>query len=225
MSTLIVVAHPDDEVLGAGGLAAGLSAAGESVCCCIMSGSAGARRGRPHVKQLNEQMRRAHELLGIEDSHIADFPNIGFNTVPHLELVQFVEEAIRRTEATRIVTHHPEDLNVDHRHTSQACQAAARLFQRTDDTKPLDSLLFMEVLSSTDWVFAASRGGFQPQAFYELGEELVERKLDAMRLFEGVMRDFPHPRSTEIIRGLAALRGGQAGVEYAEAFQVAFERI
>lgn len=38
------------------------------------------------------------------------------------------------------------------------------------------------------------------------------------------MRDYPHPRSEEVVRGLSALRGAQAGVEYAEAVQVVFER-
>ena len=225
MSTLIVVAHPDDEVLGAGGLAVGLSASGESVQCCILSGGAEARRGRPELDRLRDQTQKAHRLLGIQASIIGEFPNIAFNTVPHIDLVRFIEDAVRETAATRLVTHHPEDLNVDHRYTSQACQAAARLFQRIDGVPPLESLLFMEVLSSTDWAFAASRESFQPQAFYELGEDLLSRKLEAMACFDGVMRDFPHPRSEEIIRGLAALRGGQAGVKYAEAFQVGFARI
>jgi LmbE family N-acetylglucosaminyl deacetylase len=170
-------------------------------------------------------MQQAHELLGIRESIVGDFPNIAFNTVPHVELVRFMEEAVRKTQATRLITHHPEDLNVDHRYTSQACQAAARLFQRTDGVPPLESLLFMEVLSSTDWAFAPSRESFRPQAFYSLGEDLVTRKLEALACFEGVMRDFPHPRSAKIIRGLAAVRGGQAGVKYAEAFQVGFARI
>lgn len=36
----------------------------------------------------------------------------------------------------------------------------------------------------------------------------------------GVMRPYPHPRSTEYISGLAAMRGGQWGLMYAEAFEV-----
>jgi hypothetical protein len=39
------------------------------------------------------------------------------------------------------------------------------------------------------------------------------------------MRDFPHPRSEEIVRGLAAYRGGQAGIKYAEAFQTVFHTL
>jgi hypothetical protein len=41
--------------------------------------------------------------------------------------------------------------------------------------------------------------------------------------YRGVMRDFPHPRSVEAIRGLAAKRGGESGYNYAEAFQLVFQ--
>ena len=34
------------------------------------------------------------------------------------------------------------------------------------------------------------------------------------------MRTYPHPRSVEYITGLAAMRGGQWGLQYAEAFEV-----
>ena len=46
-----------------------------------------------------------------------------------------------------VFTHHPADLNNDHLHTSLACQAAARLFQRRPDLTLLKELLFMEVPS------------------------------------------------------------------------------
>jgi hypothetical protein len=36
------------------------------------------------------------------------------------------------------------------------------------------------------------------------------------------MRDFPHPRSEEVIKSYAAIRGAEAGLKYAEAFQVVF---
>ena len=60
----------------------------------------------------------------------ADFPNIKMNTVPHLELVQFIEHCIDDFQAEAIVTHHPTDTNNDHVMTSGAAQAACRLFQR-----------------------------------------------------------------------------------------------
>lgn len=101
--------------------------------------------------------------------------------------------------------------------------AAARLFQRKAGLKPLNSLHLMETLSATDWRFPAIGDGFQPNCFIEV-EDYLEQKIKALDCYSQVMRDFPHPRSAEIIRGLAAYRGGQAGQRYAEAFQTVFSR-
>lgn len=225
MSTLIVVAHPDDEVLGCGGLAARLAQAGEPVAACILSGAAEARQQRPTVDQLRRHAREAMSILGLPEPVLGPFPNIAFNTVPHLELVQFIEGVMRERGATRIYTHHPSDLNNDHYHTSHACRAAARLFQRDASVPPLERLAYVEILSSTDWSFPGTASPFVPTGFVELGEELLARKLEALAAYQGIMRPFPHPRSEEVIRGLAAYRGGQAGMRYAEAFQVAFDRL
>ncbi len=226
MSVLIVVAHPDDEVLGCGGAAAYFAAQGIAVHSCILSSQVDARRQRPEAAQLQEDLHRAQAVLGLQEPILGTFPNIHFNTVGHLKLVQFIEDAIVHTGADVIFTHHPHDLNNDHHHTSLACQAAVRLFQRRPHAlPPLRAFYFMEVLSSTDWAFRGQNNAFQPDTFMELGRGLLDRKLEALQVYRGVMREFPHPRSREIIEGLAAYRGGQAGMHYAEAFQTAFRAL
>ena len=222
MSVLIVVAHPDDEVLGCGGTAAALAASGMPVRCCVLSGKVDARSGRPDVSELSDDLGRAHRLLGLGEAIIGDFPNIRFNTVPHLEMVQFIEQAIVATDADTIFTHHAQDLNNDHLHVSRACQAAARLSRRRSGIRPLRGLYYMEILSSTDWAFAGSAGGFEPDSFFEIGETFLATKLEALSAFRGVMRDYPHSRSTAGVRALATMRGAQAGMNLAEAFQTAF---
>ena len=59
----------------------------------------------------------------------------------------------------------------------------------------------------------------------EVGKEGVDAKVKAHSMYRGVMRPYPHPRSAEAIEGLAAYRGGQAGCNYAEAFEVVMRRI
>jgi hypothetical protein len=80
----------------------------------------------------------------------------------------------------------------------------------------------MEVLSSTEWTFGAGGDQFRAEAFCEIGEEMLEKKIDALQCYRGVLRDYPHPRSRESVRALSTLRGSQAGVRFAEAFQAPF---
>lgn len=220
MSYLIVVAHPDDEVLGAGATMHKLAREGEEINVCVLCGQAQARAGLSD--QLGAEMQDCLRLLGVNRVFVGDFPNIKMNTTPHLSLVQFIERAILETGADHIITHHPSDLNNDHHQTSIACQAAVRIFQRRADVPALKELLFMEVLSSTEWALNTSVGDFRPNTFVEVGKEGVDIKLRALSCYKDVMRPYPHPRSTEAITGLAAYRGCQAGLCYAEAFESAF---
>ena len=225
MSYLVVVAHPDDEVLGAGAWIYRLTQKGEEVNVLIMCSQAAARAFRPEDAELQADMHRCMEMLGVHRVILGDFPNIKMNTVPHLELVQLIEKAMVETKADTVITHHPSDLNNDHVQTSLACQAAVRLFQRRTDVPALRELLFMEVPSSTEWALNTSASDFRPNTYEEVGKETVERKLQALACYRGVMRPYPHPRSEEAILGLAAYRGSVSGCDYAEAFECAMRRI
>ena len=222
MKYLVVVAHPDDEVLGAGATIHKLCKQGNEVAVCIMANHAAARANISQT--LIEDEKKALEVLGVRKVYQADFPNIKMNIVPHLELVQFIEKAIEDFGAEAIITHHPSDTNNDHVMTSSAAQAACRLFQRREGVPTMKLFLFMEVLSSTEWSLISSADRFCPNYFVEIGEEGVEKKINALKEYKGVMRPYPHPRSEEAIKGVAAYRGAQAGCYYAESFECVFER-
>lgn len=225
MKYLVVVAHPDDEVLGAGATIQKMVQSGYQVDVCIMSADANARAFRPEDTELKEDMNASLDILGVNKRYWGSFPNIKMNTVDHLSLVQFIEKAIMESNPDVIITHHAADTNNDHLHTSLACQAAARLFQRRPEVTPLKELWFMEVLSSTDWVTNTAMNKIAPNTYIEVGKEGVEAKIKALATYRGVMRPYPHPRSEEVITGLAAMRGGESGCNYAEAFECVFRRI
>ena len=223
MNILFVVAHPDDEVLGAGATIHKLVEDGNKVAVCTLANHAAARKNISAT--LQEDQSKAFEILGIHKAYAGDFPNIQMNTVPHLRLVQFIEAAIEDWKAESIYTHHPSDTNNDHVMTSYAAQAASRLFQRKQGIPQLKQFVYMEVPSSTEWSFDSSSNRFSPNMFVEIGKKGIEIKLKALSAYTGVMRPFPHPRSEEAITGLAAYRGVQAGCNYAEAFESVFFRI
>ena len=222
MRTLIVVAHPDDETLGAGAAIHRRTQEGNPVAVATMANQAAARTNLSST--LAEEQQRAFELLGITKAYAADFPNIKMNTVPHLELVQFIESCIADFGAEAVITHHPSDVNNDHATTSGAVQAAVRLFQRREGIPALRELRYMENASATEWSLDSSLNRFLPNHYVEIGEEGLAVKLQALACYKGVMRPYPHPRSAEALRGLAAWRGAQAGCLYAEAFETVFRR-
>lgn len=220
MKYLIVVAHPDDEVLGAGASMWKWNNNCDSVEVAIMCTEAKARAFRPEDKELDDDKNQAIDFLGVKKKYEATFPNIEMNTVPHIKLVQFIESAIMESKPDIIITHHPADTNNDHLHTSMACQEAIRLFQRRSEVKCVKEFWYMETPSCTEWAINNAMNLFRPNCYVEVGIEGVEAKIKALSMYRGVMRPYPHPRSTEYIKGLAAMRGGQWRQNYSEAFEV-----
>ncbi len=223
MNYLIVVAHPDDEVLGVGATIHKLINEGNKVAVATMVSQAAARKDLSSTLSSDEE--EALTILGVIKAYYADFPNIKMNTVPHLEMVQFVEACIEDWKAEAIITHHPADTNIDHIETSRAAQAACRLFQRRENIPAMKEFMYMEIPSSTEWSVDSSSNRFTPNCYMEIGKEGVDVKIKALSAYKGVMRPYPHPRSEEAVRGLAVYRGSQAGCEYAEAFEVVMRRM
>lgn len=227
MKFLIVVAHPDDEVLGAGASIYKwtnsidlLTGKKNEVDVAIMCSEAKARAFRPGDEELNSDLDKSATYLGIIKRYEATFPNIEMNTVPHLKLVQFIESAIKESEPDIIITHHPADTNNDHLQTSMACQEAIRLFQRRPEVKRVKEFWYMEVPSCSEWAINNAMNLFRPNCYVEVGREGVDAKIKALSMYRGVMSPYPHPRSAEYITALAAMRGGQWGQNYSESFEV-----
>lgn len=220
---LVVVAHPDDEILGFGATGAKLARAGEIVQTVILCGDVNVRSKKPRDEELLADIGAANALVGFNEPVLGRFPNIRMNTVDHVDIVRFIEEQIQKYEPERIFTHHPADLNNDHVQVAYACLAASRLFQRRSDVRAIRGLHLMEVQSATDWSFGVEKVLFTPNLFIEINNEL-EQKIEALSCYRSVMREYPHPRSPEAIRGLAAYRGGQSGQKFSEAFQTVFMR-
>lgn len=223
LKNLVVVSHPDDEILGFGGTGHKLRAKGEIVQPLILCGKVSAREKNPGELELINNIKKANDFLGFNFPILGDFPNLQFNNVAHIELVQFIEKQIIEIQPDRIFTHFPNDLNDDHRQVSNACQVAAKISQRNPSFKPINGLYFMEILSSTEWSNNQSNLGFNPNIFIDISSS-IEKKIKSLSFYKNVMRDPPHPRSESVIKSLSVFRGTQIGFKNAEAFQVCFQR-
>ena len=189
-----------------------------------MSAEAKARAFRPEDNELEDDTHAALAFIGVGKEYESTFPNIEMNTVSHLKLVQHIEAAIKESEPDIIITHHPADTNNDHLQTSMACQEAIRLFQRRPEVKRVKEFWYMEVPSCTEWKINNAMQTFNPNCFLEVGPDGVQAKVKALSMYRGVMRPYPHPRSEAYITGLAAYRGSQFQLNYAEAFEIVLRK-
>ena len=221
---LLIVAHPDDEILGFGGTGAKLVNSGEIVQAVILSGKVEQRFLKPNDEELYANCLKANSHLGFQKPIFGEFPNLKMNNVDHIELVKFIESQILKFNPRRVFTHHPCDLNDDHKQISFACQAAARFFQRqkNDFESNFRELYLMEILSSTDWSFNTNNMSFRPNTFFDI-TNTIDAKIDSLSKYVDVMRESPHPRSYKVIKSHSAFRGSQCKCEYAEAFELIFK--
>ena len=212
----VIMAHPDDEVLGCGASIARLAGEGASVHILIMATGL-TSRGEADAKALDalkDETKAAANMLGAASVEFADFPDNAMDTRALLDVVKTVEIFIRKTDPDMIFTHHSGDINIDHDITQRAVLTAARMLP---DTKPIE-ILACEVLSSTEFGPADKR--LKPHCYIRVGDDNLQAALDALGCYKGEIRHWPHPRSKEALMHQLRLRGAECGWGAAEVFEI-----
>ena len=216
---LVIVAHPDDEVLGCGGTIAKNTANGTEVKIIYIADGESSRtqHSGSDVGLIEDRLKSARDSclkLGVKDIVSLDYPDQMLDTIPCLTITQSLEEIIQEFKPSIVLTHSPNDLNLDHRITSNAVMTACRPLPHSS----VRGIFAFEVLSSTEWA-VNQYSAFVPTVYADITDH-IDIKIDALTSYDNEMRSFPHPRSYQAVRALAQYRGATAGCEYAEAFQL-----
>jgi len=212
---LAVVAHPDDEALGAGGTLAGHAAHGDDTYIAFLADGVGARGAdRAAVDQRAESAKLAAGILGAREPRFLGFPDNRVDSLSLLDVVKAIEAVIAEIQPDTIYTHHSGDLNVDHALCHRAVMTACRPLPGC----PVRRIFAMEVVSSTEWATQGSNI-FNPNRFVDIsaGRSAKHRALAA---YAEEMRPFPHLRSLEAVKALEVWRGASVALPCAEAFMV-----
>lgn len=216
---LIVAAHPDDEILGCGATVPKLIREGCKAASLILGEGVtsrdqkrDAKKRKEEIRQLNKQAHKANALIGIKKVFTYDFPDNRFDTVALLDIVKVIEKIKDDIKPDIIFTHYRNDLNIDHQITYKAVITASR---------PLPGELVKEIYSfqiptSTEWNYPFT---FNPTVFFDI-TKTIDKKIEALKIYRGEIRSFPHPRSEEAVKLIARNWGIKAGLPYAEAFEL-----
>lgn len=212
--TLIIAAHPDDEVLGAGGWLARYP----NTCHLVILSEGSSANGDPlgslehqrRVEAKRTALRTVASRFGIGELHYGNEPVLQLHKAG-IDLAAMTDHLVRHLRPTIILTHNPTDLNQDHRVTAETALIAARSYAAGASVKA--------VLGFTvDPMSAPHLSAREPDFFLRLTEDQVAAKLAACALYESEMRPWPHPRSVAALEHHLRWSGACIGHPAAEPY-------
>ena len=221
---LIVVAHPDDELLGLGASMNRLiSDYNTSVHVVILGEGITSRSDTRDVEKWEEELlihrnniKQAQAAIGYKSVSIYDFPDNRFDTVALLDIIKVIEKEKAEFKPDVIFTHHGGDVNIDHQRTFEAVITSCRPLPN----ETVKTIITFETPSGTEWRASSDPRHFIPNMFVNISEENLQAKINAMECYEFEKRQFPHPRSPEALMIFAQRWGITVGIKLAEAFCV-----
>lgn len=221
---LVVVAHPDDEVLGPGATMYRLINDYGCVVRAVILGEGITSRSNTRDTEIWKEQLKLHKAnietarkyIGYESIGVYDFPDNRFDSKALLDIIKVVESEKDAFNPDVIFTHHGGDVNVDHQKTFEAVITATRPMAH----EKTSAILTFETMSGTEWRATSDPRHFLPNLIIEISEEGLEAKCKAMESYEFEKRTYPHPRSSKALKVRAQMWGVANGIKLAEAFQV-----
>ncbi len=221
---MLVVAHPDDELLGLGASMHKLiKKFGCKVKVVILGEGITSRSDARDVKKWKKELathkqniKNAAKAIGYHEVKTYDFPDNRFDSVALLDLVKVIEKEKNEFKPEIIFTHHGGDTNVDHRQTFDAVITATRPMSH----EVVKTIIAFETPSSTEWQAFNHPNYFKPNLFLEVSKKDLDAKIKGMESYEFEKRKYPHPRSPKALEIQCQRNGVIVGKEYAEAFML-----
>lgn len=219
---LIVVAHPDDELLGVGATMHKLINEYQVQTHVVILGEGITSRSdtrdttlwKKELADHKDNIKKAQATIGYHSVCIYDFPDNRFDTAGLLDIIKVIEKEKAAFEPEIIFTHHGGDLNIDHQRTFEAVITACRPMA----SEMAKTIVTFETPSGTEWRASTDPRHFIPNLFVSISKNNLDAKIKGMESYEFEKREYPHPRSPEALKIQAQRWGIAVGCEYAEAF-------
>lgn len=218
MKILAIICHPDDMEITCGGTLLKYKKAGHEVTVCnVSNGDMG------HYSIMPEELRKIRRQETLNSCKIAGFKSvtadIGDLTVNSADMgqVKTLIKIIRDENPDLIITHHPNDYCSDHVETSKLVFKASfaatcpHFMEECGDAVALTPLYYTDTDLGINMI---------PTEYVDISEEMdVKEKM--LSCHESQIIWLKEHDGYDVIaeqRKLAAARGAQCGVKYAEGF-------
>ncbi len=219
-TVLVLAPHPDDEILGCGGLMAKIKKLGGKVYVimfCVgnvkqIGGESNTDTRTKEVEQVMDHMK----VDGYEIVYMDDEIHLKLDMLPRKDLIDIIESksnfSINKINPDIIAVPSLACQNQDHEAVFHAAFTACRPRVKEGLKNAVTVLVYEQV--DNLWT---SRG-FKPNFYVDISEYL-DTKINALALYSSQMREEPNLRCIENVERLSKLRGSEICVKAAEAFE------
>lgn len=219
---LVVAVHADDETLGCGGTLLKHKAQGDEIYWLLLTGptlnhpSHFTEERIQARKEIVDRINNAYSFNGLE---YLELPTQLLHTLDLRDIIKKISDVFKRIQPNIIYTMFANDVHSDHRVAFDAVYSCTKSFRYPF----IEKIYMMETLSETEFALSVPAKTFIPNVYVDITDS-IDKKLEIMQLYPKEVMAEPYPRSLSSIKAQARVRGSRAGVMYAEAFMLLFER-
>lgn len=221
---LVISPHPDDEVIGCGGLIQKVKKAGGKVYIHFLTiGDTKdfSKKGLSTGFERKEEIEKVSDFLNYDDydiSYVGNEFQLKLDKLGRLALTNRIERessvAIEKIKPTIVSFPSPDSYNQDHVVAAKATHAALR---NSSTEKYFVPNVFIYEEAADNWSLSPASA---PNLYVTLSKDEFEIKIKALKLYSSQWRRFPSSRSERTLTALETLRGSGSNSEYAEAFHL-----
>lgn len=219
---LCVAVHADDETLGCGGTLLKHKAQGDEIYWLLLTGPTqnySVSFSNEHIQERAERVSRVAQRYGFDGLEYLELPTQLLHILDLRDIIKKISEVFKRIQPNIIYTMFANDVHSDHRVAFDAVYSCTKSFRYPF----IEKIYMMEALSETEFALSVSAKTFIPNVYVDI-TEYIDKKLEIMQMYPKEVMEEPFPRSLSSIKAQARLRGSRAGVMYAEAFMLLYEK-
>ena len=216
---LFISPHPDDEIIGCGGTLIKYSKNKKiNVYWFIATKDSSEMKWSDKKKNTRiSEIKKIEKKLNFKKTFFFNKEATKLGEYDYPNLIEYIKKIINRFKINEVFCPSEKDVHTDHQHINKIVKSACKSFR----VPSINKILFYETVSETNQNFTNI---FSPQLFIDISNEINE-KIKLVKIFKSEIKKHPFPRSVESIKSLAIIRGSQANVKFAEAFEIYFQKL
>jgi len=214
---LVIAPHPDDEILGCGGV---LNLLKKKRKYWIIITQMNQKDGYSsnQIKQRQKEIERISLNLNFKKVFNLGFGATNLNKVSLSLLIKKLSSLIKLIKPDTIFAPYLHDSHSDHFYTTYALNHILKSFRYPF----VERCYLYETLSETNFNFI-KKEKFIPNTYFNI-TPFLKKKIQLMKIYKSEIKKHPFPRSVDAIKSLAIIRGSESNYKYAEAFKLIFEK-